>query len=140
MGLIFATVRPNNIAPLEKDESRTGEVSYFTVDIKDLRTIIKEVVRKAAEGVDLSEAKVIIAGGRGVKSEEGFEPLKELAEVLGGAVGASRGACDADYCDYSLQIGQTGKVVTPDPIHCMRNFWSDSAFSRNVQFKSNCCD
>ncbi|MBW3111790.1 MULTISPECIES: electron transfer flavoprotein subunit alpha/FixB family protein [Bacillaceae] len=113
-GVIFATIRPNNIEPLAKDESRSGEVTSLSVDIKDLRTIIKEVVRKASEGVDLSEAKVIIAGGRGVKSEDGFNPLKELADVLGGAVGASRGACDADYCDYSLQIGQTGKVVTPD--------------------------
>ncbi|CAM3752033.1 electron transfer flavoprotein subunit alpha/FixB family protein [Mesobacillus zeae] len=113
-GLVFATIRPNNIAPLAKDESRSGEVSSLQADIKDLRTVIKEVVRKASEGVDLSEAKVVIAGGRGVKSEDGFEPLKELASVLGGAVGASRGACDAEYCDYSLQIGQTGKVVTPD--------------------------
>lgn len=113
-GVIFATIRPNNILPLEKDESRTGEVSALAVDIKDLRSIIKDVVRKASEGVDLSEAKVIVAGGRGVKSAEGFNSLKELANLLGGAVGASRGACDADYCDYSLQIGQTGKVVTPD--------------------------
>ncbi|MGD6967631.1 electron transfer flavoprotein subunit alpha/FixB family protein [Rossellomorea vietnamensis] len=113
-GLIFATIRPNNIDPLEKDESRSGDVSSVSVEIKDLRAIIKDVVRKATDGVDLSEAKVVIAGGRGVKSTDGFGPLKELADVLGGAVGASRGACDADYCDYSLQIGQTGKVVTPD--------------------------
>ncbi len=113
-GLMIASVRPNNITPLEKDESRSGDVTSLSVDIKDLRTIVKEIVRKASEGVDLSEAKVVIAGGRGVKSADGFEPLKELATVLGGAVGASRGACDADYCDYSLQIGQTGKVVTPD--------------------------
>lgn len=113
-GVIFITVRPNNIPPLAKDESRTGQVEMKNVEIKDLRTIIKEVVRKTSEGVDLSEAKVIVAGGRGVKSAEGFKPLKELADVLGGAIGASRGACDAGYCDYSLQIGQTGKVVTPD--------------------------
>lgn len=113
-GMIAISIRPNNITPLEKDDSRSGEVTSFSADIKDLRTIVKEVVRKTSEGVDLSEAKVIVAGGRGVKSEEGFKPLKELADVLGGAVGASRGACDAEYCDYSLQIGQTGKVVTPD--------------------------
>lgn len=112
-GVVFITVRPNNITPLEREE-RSGDVSSLSVDITNLRTIIKNVVRKSAEGVDLSEAKVIIAGGRGVKSKEGFEPLQELADLLGGAVGASRGACDADYCDYSLQIGQTGKVVTPD--------------------------
>jgi electron transfer flavoprotein alpha subunit len=95
-GIIFATIRPNNITPLVKDEERSGETTPLSVEIKDLRTIVKEVVRKASEGVDLSEAKVVIAGGRGVKSEKGFEP------------------CDAEYCDYSLQIGQTGKVVTPD--------------------------
>ena len=113
-GLLFITIRPNNIASQEQDTSRSGDVSSVDVDVKDLRTIISEVVRKTTEGVDMSEAKVVVAGGRGVRSAEGFEPLQELATLLGGAIGASRGACDADYCDYSLQIGQTGKVITPD--------------------------
>jgi electron transfer flavoprotein alpha subunit len=113
-GTVLATIRPNNITPLEKDESRSGDVTSLSVEIKDLRTQIKEIVRKTAGGVDLSEAKIVVAGGRGVKSKEGFDSLTELADVLGAAVGASRGACDAEYCDYSLQIGQTGKVVTPD--------------------------
>nr|MDH3177548.1 electron transfer flavoprotein subunit alpha/FixB family protein [Bacillus pumilus] len=112
--LLLATIRPNNVAPLERDASRSGDITPVSVDIQNLRTIVKEVIKKTSEGVDLSEAKIIVAGGRGVKSKEGFEPLNELAETPGAAVGASRGACDADYCDYALQIGQTGKVVTPD--------------------------
>ncbi|WP_078391869.1 electron transfer flavoprotein subunit alpha/FixB family protein [Shouchella patagoniensis] len=113
-GSLIVTIRPNNISAIDKDDSITGEVETVSVDIQDLRTVVKDVVKKATGGVDLAEANIIVAGGRGVKSEEGFKPLKELADLLGGAVGASRGACDAEYCDYSLQIGQTGKVVTPD--------------------------
>lgn len=109
---LFLTVRPNNI-PAEAAKGKGAEET-LDAEIKDLKAVVKEVVKKTAEGVDLSEAKIIVSGGRGVKSAEGFAPLRELAEVLGAAVGASRGACDAGYCDYSMQVGQTGKVVTPD--------------------------
>jgi len=113
---MFLTVRPNNIGFEEPDTSRSVQKEELAVELSDdsLRTLVKEVVKKAASGVDLTEAKIIVSGGRGVKSADGFKLLYELADVLGAAVGASRGACDAGYCDYSLQIGQTGKVVTPD--------------------------
>lgn len=113
-GIKFITLRPNNIPPLEKDEGRNGNVEAMQVEVKDLQMIIKDVVKNTTSGVDLSEASIIVSGGRGLKSMENFKILDELAEVLGAAVGASRGACDAEYCDYALQIGQTGKVVTPD--------------------------
>ncbi|MFZ0371496.1 MAG: electron transfer flavoprotein subunit alpha/FixB family protein, partial [Halobacillus sp.] len=78
-GLVFATIRPNNIPALTRDDSLAGEVTEKEVEISNIRTIIKDVIKKSSEGVDLSEAKVIVAGGRGVKSSEGFEPLQELA-------------------------------------------------------------
>lgn len=112
--IIFATIRPNNISVSEPDTGKQAEIISFSPQIKDLRTLVRDIVQKASETIDLTEAKIIVSGGRGVKSAKGFIPLRDLARVLGAAVGASRGACDQQYCDYSMQIGQTGKVVTPD--------------------------
>lgn len=115
-GVTIATIRPNNLEAAGAGQGKAGTIETVDVTLEpvDLSTTVREIVQKATGGVDLSEAKIIVSGGRGVKSAEGFKPLYELAEALGGAVGASRGACDAGYCDYALQIGQTGKVVTPD--------------------------
>lgn len=113
-GMIVATLRPNNVAALAEEAGRTGEVAEVAAPAADLRTVIREIVRQSTGGVDLTSAKIVVSGGRGVKSAEGFAPLRELADVLGAAVGASRAAADAGYCDYAMQVGQTGKTVTPD--------------------------
>jgi electron transfer flavoprotein alpha subunit len=110
------TVRPNNF-PAEEPNGAAQAAPLIEIPFTpapDLRTVVRDVVRKTRGRVDLSEARIVVAGGRGVQSAAGFKPLEELAAVLGAAVGASRAACDAGYCDYALQIGQTGKTVTPE--------------------------
>ncbi|KAJ1934448.1 Electron transfer flavoprotein alpha-subunit, partial [Linderina pennispora] len=83
------------------------------VDAKPLTQWVREDVVKS-DRPDLASAKRVVAGGRAVKSAEGFQVIYDLADKLGAAVGASRAAVDAGYCDNSLQVGQTGRIVAPE--------------------------
>lgn len=85
----------------------------FTFDKNELKSTLREVLGASGDKIDLSEAETIVAAGRGAKDEEGQQLVNELAEVLGAAVGASRALTEAGVMDPSLQIGQTGKVVSP---------------------------
>ncbi|OBZ11159.1 electron transfer flavoprotein subunit alpha/FixB family protein [Bacillus sp. FJAT-26390] len=109
------TVRPNNLPAAEPLDAAdiSGTVTALPFTVPPLYTAVRSLVRRTGGQLDLAEADIVVSGGRGVRSAAGFEPLQAMAAALGGAVGASRGACDAGYCDYALQIGQTGKVVTP---------------------------
>ena len=111
----MATVRAKSQDPLEKDPSRKGEVKSVAVQLDPSQATPRVLERKkaAAEGIRLEDADVVVAGGRGCGGPEGFQPLEELASALGGAVGASRAACDLGWRPVSEQIGLTGKVVGP---------------------------
>jgi len=85
----------------------------FSFNDVDLRTTLREIVTATSDKIDLSEAETVIAAGRGVKDEEGRALIRELADVLQAGVGASRALTEAGIYDPSLQIGQTGKVVSP---------------------------
>lgn len=112
----IGTVRPGVFKKGDRNESRSVEIIREDIHVTAdrIRTRVVEVIREAGEGsIDLEGADIIVSGGRGVGGPEGFGPLKELAGMLGGVVGASRAAVDSGWIPHVHQVGQTGKTVGP---------------------------
>jgi Electron transfer flavoprotein, alpha subunit len=111
------TIRAKAMSPIERDDSRKGEVipSKVDIDTSKIRTKILETVKEEVTGIKLEDAPVIVSGGRGIGGPEPFKTtLKELADVLHGAVGATRPPADNGWVPEALHIGLTGKIVAPD--------------------------
>lgn len=110
----MATVRPGVFEIIKTDASKCNiEKVEVNLSDADVRTIVLETVKTKKDVIDISEAKVIVAGGRGVGSKENFALLEELAEVLGGVVAGSRAAVEKGWIEGAYQVGQTGKTVKP---------------------------
>ena len=111
----MATVRLKTVPPAERDDSRQGKVIPVEdkIDPSAIKVKVVDRIKEEVEGVRLEDAEVVVAGGRGMGNAQDFGKLRELADILGGAVGATRVACDEGWAAATLQVGQSGKVVSP---------------------------
>lgn len=112
----MATVRPGVMKALPKAESAKGEVKEFEVSFTDadMNVKIREVVKSTKKNADITESKILVSGGRGIGNAQGFEMLKDLANVLEGEISSSRANVDAGWIEKDRQVGQTGKTVRPE--------------------------
>jgi len=111
----MSTVRPGVMEKPKFEKGRKGEVIALNTTFKpgDIRTKVLEIVKSVADVVSLTDADIIVSGGRGLGGPEGFELLREFAKKLGGTVGSSRAAVDSGWIDHAYQVGQTGTTVKP---------------------------
>lgn len=111
----MCSLRPMSYEKAQRQAGRKGELIKFPFDAQKYTSLAKfvEFIKNEGEGLDLSEAEIIVAGGRGLGKAEGFALLKKLADRLGGAVAASRAPVDNGWIDYRYQIGLTGRTVKP---------------------------
>ncbi|HBF0254731.1 TPA: electron transfer flavoprotein subunit alpha/FixB family protein [Clostridioides difficile] len=112
----MSTVRPGVMAKAVRNESETGILEVVTPELteKMIRTRLVEILPQEKISVNLTDARIIVSGGRGLKRAEGFELIKELADKLGAEIGASRAAVDSGWIEHSHQVGQTGTTVRPE--------------------------
>jgi electron transfer flavoprotein alpha subunit len=111
----MATIRAKTVPPAERNDSRQGKIIPLEgkIDPSSLKVKVVNRVKEQVEGIKLEDAEVVVSGGRGIGSAQNYEMIRELARVLGGAVGATRPACDEGWAPVTVQVGQSGKVVTP---------------------------
>jgi len=112
-GLKVISVRPRTLKPPEPDAARSAEVATLAVELPAQKTALKEIIASDNARPDVSEAAIIVTGGRSLGSAENFSVIENFADSIGAAVGSSRAAVDAGYRPYRDQVGQTGKVVSP---------------------------
>lgn len=112
----MATVRPGVMQKLPREEGRKGEIEAFPVNIDTSKIKVKilDIVKETSKKVDITEAKILVSGGRGVGSKENFKNLEAVASKIGAEVSASRAAVDAGFIEQARQVGQTGKTVRPN--------------------------
>ena len=115
-GLQVVVMRGRAYEPPAPDASGTGDIVPITVDLTGSPSRVRNIrtVAQASEGVRLEDANIVVAGGRGLGGPEPFEIVGQLADLLGGAMGASRAACDAGWIDHSYQVGLTGRTIAPN--------------------------